>query len=71
MHAGGTCSPFYKASVRNTVEYAMPCLTVNQSEHLEPIQTRAIRIIEPDLSYQEALSVTGLEPLQFRKERMS
>ena len=56
----GTCSPVWHTG-----------RTVDQSEHLESIQKRAIKITEPDLSYQEALSVTGLEPLQARRERMS
>ena len=43
-------------------------LTVNESEILESTQNRAIRIIEQDLSYQEVINITGLEPLQSRRQ---
>ena len=66
---------FYKACVRSAVEYASAVwhtgLTVEQTDRIESIQRRALRIIEPDLSYQEALALTGLETLHARRERMA
>ena len=66
---------FYKASVRSTVEYASAVwhtgMTAEQADRIESVQRRALRIIEPGLSYQEALASTGLEMLHSRRERMA
>jgi len=35
------------------------------------LSRRALRIVDPDLSYQGALSVTGLNTLRARRERIS
>ena len=55
---------FYKAYIRSAVEYASAVwhtgLTGEQADRIESVQRRALRIIEPGLSYHEALSLTGL-----------
>ena len=66
---------FYKAYVRSVVEYASTVwhtgLTGEQADRIESVQRRALRIIEPGLSYHEALALTGLETLHARRERMA
>ena len=62
---------FYKAYVRSAVEYASAVwhtgLTGEQADRIESVQS----IIEPGLSYHEALALTGLETLHARRERMA
>ena len=66
---------FYKAYVRSAVENASAewhtGLTMEQTDRIESVQRRALRIIEPDLSYQKSLALTGLETLHARRERMA
>ena len=66
---------FCKAYVRSAVEYASTArhtgLTGEQADRIESVQRRALRIIEPGLSYHEALTLTGRETLQTRRERMA
>ena len=78
MRAGASRSDmlqFYKSTVRSAVEYACPVwhtgLTTEQTDRIESVQRRALRIIDPGLSYNEALTLTGLETLHARRERMS
>jgi len=66
---------FYVTCIRTDLEYASPVfhrsLSNYISEDLERIQTRALRIIYPDLSYRVALETAGLLKLHERRERIS
>ena len=57
----------FTAVVRSLTEYACPAwhttLTEQQSDKLESIQQRALKIIFPDLSYRAALAESGLPTL--------
>ena len=57
----------FTAVVRSLTEYACPAwhttLTEQQSDKLESIQQRALKIIFPDLSYRAALEESGLPTL--------
>ena len=61
----------YTSLVRSVLEYACQVwhtgLTSQQSDQLEAIQRRALRIIHPDKSYNEALGLTKLNTLQDRR----
>ena len=63
---------FYKAVVRSAVEYACVAwhtgLTARKSDRIESIQRRALRIIDPDLTYHQALQRTGLKTLEAQGE---
>ena len=72
--AGVPCAQLitvYKALVRSVTEYACQVwansITKQQSYLLEQIQRRALKIMLPDLSYDEALSKTGLHLLYERR----
>ena len=56
------------------MEYACQCwhngLTVHQSEQLEGVQRAALRVAYPDLSYELALTRTGLDTLHERRENL-
>ena len=58
---------FYTTCIRPILEYVCPvfhrALTEYLSDDLERIQTRALKIIHSDLSYSEALKVSGLQRL--------
>ena len=62
---------FYLTCIRPVTEYACPVyhhsLPPYLSFDLEGCQIRALRIISPDCSYDEALSMTGLVPLHERR----
>lgn len=62
----------YCAIVRSILEYACAVwhsgLTTAQSEDIERVQKRCLRIIYPELSYRVALFVSGLERLDVRRE---
>ena len=62
----------YCSLIRSILEYACPVwhsgLTVAQSNDLENVQKRCLHIIYPELSYSDALVVTGLERLDKRRE---
>ena len=64
---------YYTAIIRPVVEYACPLwhngLTVEQSNVLESIQKRALRIIFPQKSYQESVQ-TGVNTLQHRRNML-
>ncbi len=47
--------------------YGTQGLTQEQSECLESIQKRAIKIIYKNLDYKEALTITGLPTVKQRK----
>ena len=85
--AGASCADlltFYKAYVRSAMEYATAVwhtgLAGEQADRIKSVQRRALRIIEPGLSYHEALALTkeprllaltGLETLHACWERMA
>jgi hypothetical protein len=50
---------------------ALRSFTANQSDDLERVQRRSLRIIYPNLSYHDALFVSGLERLSVRRERIT
>ena len=66
---------FYTAVVRPVLEYACPAwpsgLTIAQSNMLESVQKRAIRIIYPDADYQASLIVAGIVTLRERRELLT
>ena len=62
---------FYLTCIRPVTEYACPVLPQYLSLDLEGCQRRALRIIYPGCSYDEALSMTGLVPLHKRRELLS
>ena len=60
----------YTSFIRTRIEYASPAwaaLTTNQSDTIESIQKRALRIIFPELSYHDALDLSRLEMLSTRR----
>ena len=57
-------------NIRSRIEYASPAwstLTQGQSDLIESIQRRALRILLPEMSYQDALNYTGLKKLSTRR----
>lgn len=64
----------YCSLIRSVLEYACVVwhsgLTVGESTELERVQMRVLRILYPDLSYSDALALSGLERLDTRRERM-
>jgi hypothetical protein len=64
----------YCAIIRSVLEYACAVwhsgLTTAQSLDIERVQKRCLRIIFPDLSYSDALLISGLERLTARRERI-
>ena len=63
---------FYTTCIRPILEHACPvfhrALPEYLSDELERIQRRASKIIHSDLSYSEALKVSGLQRLHERRE---
>ena len=63
---------FYTTAVRPVLEYACPVwhsgLTVAQSDMLDSVQKRAIRIVYSDADYQTSLIVAGIDILRERRE---
>ncbi len=63
---------YYKSVIRPLLEYACPAwhtsLTNHDSELLEHIQKRALYVIAPGKTYDEALSTTELQSLSNRRE---
>ena len=61
------------AIIRSVLEYAYPVwhggLTITQSNDIERVQKRCLRMIYPDHSYRETLPISGLERLSDRRER--
>lgn len=77
VRAGINCNDVvtvYCSIIRSVLEYCCqvwhPGLTSQQSKELESVQKRCLKIIYPDLSYNTALQITGLERLSERRERM-
>ena len=66
---------FFKSCIRSLLEYACPVfhdsLPVYLSNDLERIQKRAMRIIYPPTSYQEALAIAGLVPFVVRRQQLT
>ena len=62
----------YVSTVRSVLEYAMelwhPGLTRQQSQEIEQIQHRALRIAYSNIELDEALQLSGLETLEERRE---
>ena len=62
---------FFKAIIRPVLEYACPAwhpgLTKAQSDLIEGIQRRALRVIYPALSYRQALITSSLQTLETRR----
>ena len=65
----------YCAIIRSVLEYACPVwhsgLTTSQSNDIERVQKRCLRLIYPDLSYRESLIISDLERLSDRRERLT
>ena len=64
----------YCAIIRSVLEYACAVwhsgLTSAQSNDIERVQKRCLRIIFPELSYSDALFVAGLDRLSVRREQI-
>jgi hypothetical protein len=64
----------YCAIIRSILEYACAVwhsgLTTTQSNDIERVQKRCLRIIYPDLSYRDALFISGLDRLCVRRENI-
>ena len=63
----------YCSLIRTILEYASPVwhagLTKTQSDRIEGVQKRCLKIVFPDLSYEEALFVSGIEKLSDRRDK--
>ena len=59
--------------IRTILEYASPVwhagLTKTQSDRIEGVQKRCLKIVFPDLSSEEALFVSGIEKLSDRRDK--
>ena len=66
---------FYTTAVRPVLEYACPVwhssLTAADSDALESLQKRAMRIIHPQLDYNTALCHDDIGPLKSRRETLT
>ena len=60
----------YCSIVRSVLEYACQVwhsgLTLQQSNEIESVQRRVMRLILPDVSYKESLKILGIEKLTVR-----
>jgi len=65
----------YCSIIRSVLEYACPVwhpgLSQKQSEDIERVQKRCLKLIFPGLSYEEALVISGLEKLETRRENQT
>jgi len=65
----------YVSLVRSVLEYACQVwhtgLTAQQSDQLEALQRRALRIAYPENSYRESLLLTGLDTLHHRRTALA
>jgi len=65
----------YCSLIRSILEYACPVwhsgLTTAQNNDIERVQKRCLRIVYPELSYRDALFVSGLEELATRRETIT
>ena len=66
---------FYKTVVRPVLEYACPVwhssLTDGQTESLESLQRRAMRIIHPQIDCRSAMILDDIDSLQDRREHLT
>jgi hypothetical protein len=66
---------YYSSCIRTTLDYACPLfhnsLTKYLQQELEKIQKRALAIVLPECTYQEALEKTKLETISERHEILS
>jgi hypothetical protein len=66
---------FFKSCIRSLIEYACPVyhdgLPTYLSRDLENIQRRAMRIIYPTESYEDALLLSGLTSLFLRRQQIT
>jgi hypothetical protein len=64
----------YCSIIRSILEYACPVwhcgLSKAQADEIESVQRRCMRALLPDISYDEALFIVGLERLDVRRERI-
>ena len=64
----------YCSIIRSILEYACPVwhcgLSKAQADEIESVQRRCMRALLPDISYDEALVIFGLERLDVRRERI-
>ncbi len=64
----------YWAKIRPIMEYAcqvwLPGLTTEQSDSLESIQKRVLKILNKDTNYEESLNLVNLPKLSERRENM-
>jgi len=64
----------YCSIIRSILEYASPVwhpgLTVAQTNEIESVQRRCLKIIYPALSYDESLLITHLDTLANRRDRI-
>ena len=64
----------YQTVLRPVLDFAAPTyhalLSITQTEQLETLQWKALKIIYSHLSYREALAVSNLEPLATRRSEM-
>jgi hypothetical protein len=65
----------YCALIRSVLEYCAPVwhcgLTQSQTDEIESVQKRVLKLIYPELNYSDALFVSGLERLSLRRENQS
>ena len=65
---------YYQSIIRPVLEYACqvwhPGLNKGQSDSIEAVQKRALRIVYPGKGYTEAISLSGLPLLGTRREEM-
>jgi len=65
----------YISIIRYVLEYACPVwhpgLSKVQSNEIERVQKRCLRIIYPERTYTEALLISGLHTLQSRRENIN
>ena len=66
---------FYTTCIWPVMEYASPVfhnsLTQYLSDDLESIQKRAIKIIFPGITYNEALNITNVQKLKTRRQELT
>lgn len=65
----------YCSVIRSVLEYCCPVwhpgVTVQQSHDIERVQKRCLRIVYPNLSYNTAMQISGLETLFARREKIT
>ena len=65
----------YCSIIRSVLEYACPVwhpgITQKQSDEIEKVQKRCLKLIYPELSYQDSLDISGLSKLHERREKLT